>query len=255
MLPLLGFLALRHNLGPADPLAWRRIPSPPRATCEVWLPPSRRPPPILPARAAPERPWASPPKAFPSCASGAPLGVRTLLTLPAIAPNLPEEERAGRSRLQGLVPATSPCCRSTTHEERRTVDAFSGFAPSELPPHPSGPSLVVTMPALSPLGGMTSRPTWTSGLRGANGLAWSVSGLPALLGFGTLQPSRHSVHRCGERAYGFTSRRTPRMTRDTNCGPSSLGNDAATDPRPATRRRRSSVLDWTHRPIVSACLS
>ena len=45
---------------------WQRIPPPPRATCEVWLPPSRHPPPALPAREAPERPWASPFKAFPS---------------------------------------------------------------------------------------------------------------------------------------------------------------------------------------------
>jgi hypothetical protein len=89
MLPLLGFRALRHSPGPADPHMRRRIPPPPRAPCEVWVPPSRRPPPILPARKAPERPWASPLKAFPSCASGAPLGVRALLTLPAVAPNLP----------------------------------------------------------------------------------------------------------------------------------------------------------------------
>jgi hypothetical protein len=66
MLPLLGFRALRHTLGPADPHEWQRIPPPPRATCEVWLPPSRPPPPALPARKAPERPWASPFKAFPS---------------------------------------------------------------------------------------------------------------------------------------------------------------------------------------------
>jgi hypothetical protein len=66
MLPLLGFRALRHIPGPADPLRWRQIPLPPRATCEVWLPPSRLPPPVLPARVAPERPWASPFKVFPS---------------------------------------------------------------------------------------------------------------------------------------------------------------------------------------------
>jgi hypothetical protein len=66
MQPLLGFRALRHSLGPADPPDWRRIPPPPRAACEVWIPPSRRPPPVLPARKAPERPWASPSKAFPS---------------------------------------------------------------------------------------------------------------------------------------------------------------------------------------------
>lgn len=49
VLPLLGFLALRHSLGPADPLEWRRIPPPPRAASGVWLPPSRPSPPGLPA--------------------------------------------------------------------------------------------------------------------------------------------------------------------------------------------------------------
>jgi hypothetical protein len=74
-------------------------------------------------------------------------------------------------------------------------------------------------------------------------IGWPVSGLPALLGFRTLQPSRHSVHRLGERAHCFTSRRTPRTTRDANYALNSLGDDAAADPRPATRRRRLSVLD------------
>jgi hypothetical protein len=38
------------------------------------------------------------------------------------------------------------------------------------------------------------------------GRGWSVSGLPALLGFRTFRPSRRSVHRPGERAHCFTSR-------------------------------------------------
>jgi hypothetical protein len=42
------------------PVGWQRIPPPPRATSGVWLPPSRRPPPPLPAHEAPEHPWASP---------------------------------------------------------------------------------------------------------------------------------------------------------------------------------------------------
>jgi len=78
-----------------------------------------------------------------------------------------------------------------------TVDAFLGFSPPERSPHPSGPPLVVAAPALASLGGMTSLPAWTSGLRRANGSAWSVSGLPALLGFRTLRPSRRAVHRPG----------------------------------------------------------
>jgi hypothetical protein len=70
MLPLLSFSALRRTLGSADPYE-RRVPAPPRATSGVWLPPSRRPPPTLPAHEAPERPWASPFKA--SLATAAPL--------------------------------------------------------------------------------------------------------------------------------------------------------------------------------------
>ena len=78
---------------------------------------------------------------------------------------------------------------SPASRRRPAVDTFLGFASPEPSPHPPGPSLVVTMPALSSLGGMTSLPTWTPGLRGSNGSAWPVSGLPALLGFGTFQPS------------------------------------------------------------------
>lgn len=64
----------------------RRIPPPTRAMSGVWLPPSRRPPPGLPARYVPERPWASPFKAFPSTAIGTPLGARALLAFPASPP-------------------------------------------------------------------------------------------------------------------------------------------------------------------------
>jgi hypothetical protein len=65
-------------------LMLRRIPPPQRATSGVWLPPSRPPPLALPAREAPERPWALPSKAFPSYTSGAPFGVPAFLTLPAV---------------------------------------------------------------------------------------------------------------------------------------------------------------------------
>jgi hypothetical protein len=157
-------------------------------------------------------------------------------------------------------PPTGPCSRDASvlspdhHEGGRAVDAFLGFSPPERSPQPSGRSLVVAMPALSSLGGMTSLPTWTSGLRGADGSAWSVSGLPALLGLCTLRPSRHSVHRPGERAHAFASRRTSRMTRDANSDPSSLADDAAKGPRPPTRCRRPAVRDWTHRPtLISGC--
>jgi hypothetical protein len=109
-------------------------------------------------------------------------------------------------------PPSGPCSRDESvlsPESRRipTVDAFLGFPPPEPSPHPPGPSLVVTRPALSSSGGMTSLPAWTSGLRGSDGSAWSVSGLPALMGFRTLRPSRYAVPCRGKRAHGFTSRR------------------------------------------------
>ena len=120
-----------------------------------------------------------------------------------------EQRRAVAYRV--LFPRPSPCCH-TGSRGNPAVDAFLGFSPPELSFHPPGLSLVVTMPALSPLGGLTSPPTWTLGLRVSDGSVWSVSGLPALLGFCTFRPSRRSVHGPGERAHGFTSRRTPRVS-------------------------------------------
>jgi hypothetical protein len=79
--------------------------------------------------------------------------------------------RGGRN---GKRPPSGPSSRDESvqpPESRRkpAVDTLMGLTPPEPSPHPPGPSLVVTMPALSSLGGMTSLPTWTSGLRGANG--------------------------------------------------------------------------------------
>jgi len=68
------------------------------------------------------------------------------------------------------------------------------------------------------------------------GIGWSVSGLPALLGFRTFRPSRRSVHRLGERAHGFTSRRRSLARSPHALCP--LESDAVEDPGPSTRRRR-----------------
>jgi hypothetical protein len=145
---------------------------------------------------------------FPLVAMGAPLGVPALLTLPSAAPprgSEPKRPPSGPSSRDESVPSP-PSPRG----ERAAADAFLGFSSSEHSLQPPGRSLLVTMPTLPPLGGMTSLPTWASGLRGSVDSAWSVSGLPALMRFGTFRPSWHSVHRCGKRAHGFTSRRTPR---------------------------------------------
>ena len=74
---------------------------------------------------------------------------------------------------------------------RWTVDAFLGFSASKHSPHASGPSLVVTMPAFSPLGGVTSRPAWTSRPRGSHGLAGSS--LSCRLSCGSAPSDRHDT--------------------------------------------------------------
>jgi len=84
---------------------------------------------------APERPWASPFKAFsssrwvslsgplPSCRSS-----RRFAAPPCGA--------GGRERLQGLLPDASSCC-TRIPEGTRGVDAFLGFSRPELSPPPS----------------------------------------------------------------------------------------------------------------------
>lgn len=69
-----------------------------------------------------------------------------------------------------------------------------------------------------------------------DGIGWSVSGLPALLGFRTFRPSRRSAHRPGQRAHGFASR--GRALAHAPRAPCHLGNDATEDPGPSARRRR-----------------
>jgi len=64
------------------------------------------------ASSASERPWASPFKDFPFSRSVPLSGPVALLPLPP-APHLPEERYERTGRLQGLLPATSPCCRQS----------------------------------------------------------------------------------------------------------------------------------------------
>jgi hypothetical protein len=137
------------------PVALRRaLPSPPRATSGVWLPPSRLPPPSLPAREAPERPWASPFGAFSSTwqvpLSGA----------------WPSWRCRHRTRTGGARERRRPTSGLRSHGELvlhpapkgRTVDASLGFSPPERSPHPIGHALSVALPTLSLFDGMTSQP-------------------------------------------------------------------------------------------------
>jgi hypothetical protein len=167
MLPLLGFGALRHSLGPADPLfrgggsLRHRVP---RARFDYLLRglhhrPSRRAKRrsvhgLRPTRRSPRHERCPSRGPCPPDVAGHRAPEGTLRNRPPSGP---------RARAESVLPPNP--------RRDPAVDAFLGFSPAEPSPHPSGRSLVVTMPALSPLGGMTSLPSWTSGLRGANGSA------------------------------------------------------------------------------------
>jgi hypothetical protein len=167
MLPLLGFPALRH-LPVGDSALGQRVPPPPRATSEVWLPPSRPSSPSSRRRSA-----------------GASLGFALQGVLldrkrcPFRGPCPPDVTRVAlpfpRERSLLAPPTGLLACDefvlSPGDRSRLAVDTFLGFSPSERSPHTSGLSLLVTMPALSSLGGVTSLPAWTSRLRGTHGSA------------------------------------------------------------------------------------
>ena len=165
MLPLLGFRALRH-LPVGDSALGQRVPPPPRATSEVWLPPSRPSSPSSRRRSA-----------------GASMGFALQGVLlnrkrcPSRGPCPPDVTQVTtpfpRERLRLAPPTGLHACDefvlSPDNRSCQAVDTFLGFSPSERSPHTSGLSLLVAMPALSSLGGVTSLPAWTSRLRGTYG--------------------------------------------------------------------------------------
>jgi hypothetical protein len=197
MLPLLGFPALRHIPGTAvSRWSWWRIPPPPRATSEVSIPPSRPSPPILPAREAPERPWASPSKAFPSHVSGTPLGAPALLTLPEVRTR---GARTQPTAFRALLPRrVRPDTGSP--EGDPAVDAFLGFPPPERSPHPSGLSLVVAMPALTSFerGDVPTRLDLRASRSGWIGLVrFRTAGSPGVLHLATVAAHRSPCRGAG----------------------------------------------------------
>jgi hypothetical protein len=111
--------------GTADPLGMAGSPAPDRVPRPRFLHllrgvhhrPSRRP-------KAPERPWASPFKAFSSRPMGAPLGVPALVPFPASVRRSPWGAD-GRGRLQGLVPGASSFAARPCGRERRCLPGVS----------------------------------------------------------------------------------------------------------------------------------
>jgi hypothetical protein len=157
--------------------------------------------------AAPERPWASPFKAFPSQRSGPLSESHALLSFHAsirLAPMGSVRTRppsGPRSRRESVLPFRIP-----KDPARRCL---LGFHPSRafLPPASHHRFMLAGDPSTR-FRRFDVRLRLRPEVSECGRLGLSLSGPPALLGFATLRPSRSRCDRHGERAHGLASRRT-----------------------------------------------
>jgi hypothetical protein len=188
--------------GTADPRDGRESRSRPRAACEVsdllrgvHHRPSRRP-------KAPERPWDSPSKAFPSHAVGAPLGVPALVPLRAVRHSREGGRKAPasgrRSRCESVRRAV-PCGRASR--------CLPGVCPSRAFPLsvPADRFGSRGLPLHAPRCDV-HRPRASWGLEDRRGrlVPLGTAGPPGVCRLATVAAPREA--RDGERAHGFASR-------------------------------------------------
>jgi hypothetical protein len=139
--------------------------------------------------AAPERPRASPFEAFSSVRSDSLSEVPALLPLRASI-RLAPIGACGRDRLQGLAPGSSSFCPS--HLAVRRAEASWGSSLQSVLPLCPYERFVDSRPLPHhALGGIDVPSRLRLGVLRSRGIGLPLSGLPALLGFFTLQPSRH----------------------------------------------------------------
>lgn len=174
-----------------------------------------RPPRFLPTLIVPERPWASPSKAFPSLAMGAPLGAPAFLTLPG--PVSPPKRRASAvTAFKALFPRR---VRSVTGWPKPTgrrclpeIFPFRAFPPSSRVlacSRGTGPLALGWGDVPTRLGLRASRYGWIGFARFRAAGSLGVSHLPTV-------ETLHS--RFGGRAHDFTLRGT---SLDRQCRPRS----------------------------------
>jgi hypothetical protein len=129
-LPLLDFSRPTTQSQAGGYVSRQRIPPPPGATFEVWIPPARLFPPALPTLARRSVHGLIPSRVSLRCNRYPSRGPCP----PAITHGTRRSKSAAQpcSRLQGLVPATNPFC----HQSQVTpvVDPFLGFDPPEHAP-------------------------------------------------------------------------------------------------------------------------
>ena len=163
-----------------------------------------------------------------------PLGGRTLLSLPD-ALRSPEGKHSQASRLQGLDPVTSPCCRQNHRGSSRR--SLPGFHPSRACSHPTWRSLSSWRFPSRPQAALRLDPPGPQGI--AVRMSRSVRlRMTSSLGVLYLPTVRRSVHRSSGRAYCFASRR---VLRNAGLRSMPLGYDATAEPGSAARRQRHSV--------------
>jgi hypothetical protein len=151
-----GLLCPTTHAGTADPLP-AGLPAPRRATSEVWVPPSRRPPPILRKPCGPRASTGFRLRGVLLAPVGLPLGSPALLPFSASI-RLAPIGACGRGRLQGLDPGDE-LVQSVEPLRARRADASMGFFPSERSPPPSLRALHGFAPAPPPRVGRDDVPT------------------------------------------------------------------------------------------------
>jgi len=144
-------------------------------------------------------------------------------------------ERTDAAVFRASIPASSSFRPRALASPR--ADAFLGFIPSEHSPLPSSRTLLSTCGPPPRVGRDDVPVRLRLGVLRSERVGWPLSGLPALLGFTTLRPSRH---RCGcgwGRAHDFASRPARLQSREPLQAPS----HAARPEQAPARRRRPSV--------------
>ena len=230
--------ALRHSPRPADTLVGSGSLRHRGATCGVWLPPARLLPPVLPTLARRSVHGLHPSRRSlrrnrcPSRGPYPPAVTRLLSRRPE------GHQSCRRGRLQGLAPATNPCCRRNHGWFRPSIPSWGSTLQSVLPTDLA--LALVAAPPLSPSGGLTSRPAWASGSCGTDG--WVDPSPDHQLSWVSLPFDDHDAPFTTPRG-GLIVLPHPRPHQGGAGRSMPLGRGATTDPGPAARHRRHSACD------------
>ena len=185
------------------------LPAPLRAASGVWLPPSRRSPPFLATPCGAAASIGFPLQGVLPAPIGTPLGAPCPRGVARVDSPRPPGERADAVDFRASIPAR---IRSATAPLRaRPVVAFLGFTLQSVLPLRPGARLWFAGPPLTRAAAVRHQHRLRRRVFWSEGVGLPLSGLPALLGFLTLRPSRGRSDRTAGRVHGFTSRLARRV--------------------------------------------